>query len=228
MARVAVVLSGCGVFDGSEIHEAVLTLLALDRAGAQYQCLAPNKNQLHVVNHLTKQPTQETRNVLVESARIARGQVKDLATASAEEYDAVILPGGFGAAKNLSTFAEKGAQCEIEAGLKKFLTAMKQAGKPIGAICISPVIVAKAFGASGSPKVTIGTDPETANAIEAMGAEHMGCPVDDFIVDEQTKIVTTPAYMLARNIREAADGIERLVGEVLRLAKVRKPAAARA
>jgi enhancing lycopene biosynthesis protein 2 len=104
---------------------------------------------------------------------------------------------------------------------------MHQAKKPIGAICISPVIVARAFGSNGSPKVTIGTDPETANAIEAMGAEHMGCPVDDFIVDEQTKIVTTPAYMLARSIREAADGIEKLVVEVLRLAKVKKPATAR-
>ena len=228
MARVAVVLSGCGVFDGAEIQEAVLTLLALDRAGAQFQCLAPNKNQMHVVNHVTKQPTQETRNVLVESARIARGHIKDLATASVDEYDAVVLPGGFGAAKNLCNFAEKGAQCDIDPTLRKFLTNMKQAGKPIGAICISPVIVARAFGANGSPKVTIGTDPETANKIEAMGAEHMGCPVDDFIVDEQNKIVTTPAYMLARSLREAADGIEKLVVEVLRLAKARKPAVARA
>jgi enhancing lycopene biosynthesis protein 2 len=227
MSRVAVVLSGCGVFDGTEIQEAVLTLLALDRAGAQYQCLAPNKNQLHVVDHVSKKPTGETRNVLVESARIARGHVKDLATASVEEFDAVILPGGFGAAKNLCSFAEKGAQCEVDPALKKFLTAMHQAKKPIGAICISPVIVAKVFGANGSPKVTIGTDPETANAIEAMGAEHMGCPVDDFIVDEQAKIVTTPAYMLARSLREAADGIEKLVVEVLRLAKVKKPSAAR-
>jgi enhancing lycopene biosynthesis protein 2 len=228
MARVAVVLSGCGVFDGSEIHEAVLTLLALDRAGARFECLAPNKNQAGVVNHLTKQPMAETRNVLVESARIARGKVEDVAQSRAEDYDAVILPGGFGAAKNLCTFAEKGAQCEVEPSVKKFLTAMKQAGKPIGAICISPVILARLFGAGGSPKVTIGTEPETANAIEAMGAEHMGCPVDDFVVDEQAKIVTTPAYMLAHNIRECADGIEKLVVEVLRLVKAKKPAMARA
>jgi enhancing lycopene biosynthesis protein 2 len=220
MARVAVVLSGCGVFDGAEIHESVLTLLALEQAGAQYQCLAPNKNQVQVVNHLTKQPMQETRNVLVESARIARGNVKDIATAAADDYDAVILPGGFGAAKNLSNYAEKGANCEIDPGVKKFLLAMKQAGKPIGAICISPVLLARAFGSNGSPKITIGKDPETANNIESMGAEHISCPVDDFIIDPDSKIVTTPAYMLAHSIREANSGIERLVTEVLRMAKV--------
>jgi enhancing lycopene biosynthesis protein 2 len=223
MSRVAVILGGCGVFDGSEIHEAVLTLLALDRAGAQVQCLAPNKNQLHVVNHLTKQPTQETRNVLVESARIARGNIKDLATASADQFDAVILPGGYGAAKNLSDYAQKGEECELDGGVKTFLAAMHKAGKPIGAICISPVIVARAFGTNGSPKVTVGTDPETANHIEAMGAEHISCPVDDFVVDADHKIVSTPAYMLAGSVKEAADGIEKLVKEVLKFAKGRKP-----
>jgi enhancing lycopene biosynthesis protein 2 len=228
MARVAVILSGCGVFDGSEIHEAVLTLLALDRAGAQIQCLAPNKNQLHVVNHLTQQPAaQESRNVLVESARIARGNIKDLAAVSADEFDAVILPGGYGAAKNLCDYAQRAAQCDLDPAVKSFLTAMHQAGKPIGAICISPVIIARAFGAHGSPKVTVGTDPDTANHIEAMGAEHISCPVDDFIVDADAHIVTTPAYMLARSIKEAADGIEKLVREVLRLAKAKKPVAAR-
>lgn len=223
MPRIGVILSGSGVFDGSEIHEAVLTLLALDRAGAKVQCLAPNKDQHHVVNHLTKQPTQEKRNVLVESARIARGEVKDIATAKAEELDAVILPGGFGAAKNLSDYAQKGDKCELDPGVKKLLQDMRKAGKPIGGICISPVILAKAFGANGSPKITIGKHPETANHIEAMGAEHISCPVDDFIVDPETKIVTTPAYMLAENITEAAIGIEKLVNEVLRLVKVKKP-----
>jgi enhancing lycopene biosynthesis protein 2 len=224
MARIGVILSGCGVLDGSEIHEAVLTLLALDRAGAKVQCLAPNKDQHHVVNHLTKQPTQEKRNVLVESARIARGHVKDIATVSAEEFDAVILPGGFGAAKNLSDYASKGDKCELDPGVRKFLQDMRKAGKPIGGICISPVLLAKAFGSNGSPKITIGKHPETANHIESMGAEHISCPVDDFIVDKETQIVTTPAYMLAESITEAASGIERLVHEVLRLVKVRKPA----
>lgn len=223
MPRVAVVLSGCGVMDGSEIHEAVLTLWALDRAGAQVQCVAPNKNQMHVVNHLTKKPAAgETRNVLVESARIARGEVKDIATVSADEFDAIVMPGGFGAAKNLCNYVEKGEQCELDPGVQKLLTAMHKAGKPIGAICISPVIVARAFGSNGFPKVTVGTDPDTANKIEAMGAEHISCPVDDFIVDADNKIVTTPAYMLARSIKEAAIGIERLVGAVLKLAKAKK------
>src|SRR5262249_55633652 len=164
----------------------------------------------------------ETRNVLVESARIARGNVKDIATASADEFDAVILPGGFGAAKNLSNFAEKGAGCEVDPGVRKFLLAMRQANKPIGAICISPVLLARAFGSNGNPKITIVKDPETANHIESMGAEHISCPVDDFVIDPEQKIVTTPAYMLAHSIREAASGIERLVGEVLRMAKSKK------
>lgn len=228
MTRVAVILSGCGVFDGSEIHEAVLTLLALDRAGADVQCLAPNKEQMHVVNHLTKKPTEERRNVMVESARIARGNIKDLASASAEEFDAVVMPGGFGAAKNLCDYAQKGDKCELDPAVKKFLAAMHQAGKPIGAICISPIILARAFGANDSPKITVGTDPETANHIEAMGAEHISCPVDDFVVDGDRKMVTTPAYMLARSIKEAATGIEKLVSEVLKLTKSKKPVAAKA
>jgi len=224
MARVGVILSGCGVFDGSEIHEAVLTLLALDRAGAKVECLAPNKDQYHVIDHVTKQPTGEKRNVLVESARIARGRIRDVAEAKAEEFDAIILPGGFGAAKNLSDYAQKGDKCEIDPGVKKLLQDMRKYGKPIGAICISPVLLARAFGGNGSPKVTIGKHPETANHIEAMGAEHISCPVDDFVVDNDNKIVTTPAYMLAESISETATGIEKLVNEVLRLIKARKPA----
>ncbi len=227
MARVGVILSGCGVFDGSEIHEAVLTLLALDRAGVQYQCLAPNKPQTDVVNHLTKQPVSgETRNVLVESARIARGNIKDLATVAPEEFDAVVLPGGYGAAKNLCDYAAQGAKCQLDPAVQKFLAAAHKAGKVIGAICISPVLIARAFGKGNNPKITIGTDPDTANHIEAMGAEHISCPVDDFVVDADARIVTTPAYMLARSIKEAADGIERLVHEVVKLIKARKPVAA--
>jgi enhancing lycopene biosynthesis protein 2 len=227
MARVGVILSGCGVFDGTEIQEAVLTLLALDRAGAEVLCMAPNKDQRDVVNHLTKQPAQEKRNVLVESARIARGRIEDVAKVTAEELDAVILPGGFGAAKNLSDFALKGHECTLDPDVQKLLKSMRQANKPIGAICISPVLVARAFGANGSPKVTIGKEPETANHIESMGAEHISCPVDDFVVDNDHKIVTTPAYMLARSIKECASGIERLVSEVLRLVKGKKPVAAK-
>lgn len=218
MARVAVILSGAGVFDGSEIHEAVLSLLALDRAGAQVQCFAPNA-EAKVVNHLTKQESGEMRNVLAESARIARGQISDIAKANPNEFDAVVLPGGLGAAKNLCNYASKGAACEVEPNLRKFLTAMNRAGKPIGAICIAPVILAKALGMNGSPRLTIGTEPETANNLESMGAEHISCPVDDVVVDAEQKIVTTPAYMLAQRIGEAAIGINKLVHEVLKLAQ---------
>ncbi len=226
MARVAVILSGSGVFDGSEIHEAVLTLAALDKAGAQVKCLAPDKT-FKVVNHLTHQETGESRSVLEESARIARGKVTDIAKADPNDFDAVILPGGFGAAKNLCSFAGQGANCEVDPGLKKFLLAMNRAGKPIGAICIAPVILAKALGTNGSPRLTIGTDPETANHLETMGAEHISCPVDDVVVDTDQKIVTTPAYMLAQRIGEAAQGINKLVHEVLKLAPVNAPLARR-
>jgi enhancing lycopene biosynthesis protein 2 len=219
MTRVAVILSGCGVMDGSEIHEAVLTLLALDRQGIAYECLAPNRPQADVVDHRTKKPTGEARNVLAESARIARGNVKDLAEANPADYAAVFLPGGFGAAKNLCDYATAGAKCEVEPSVRKFLVGMHNQGRPIGAICISPVILARTLGTNGSPKLTIGTDPATANHIEEMGAEHISCPVDDVVVDAEARIVTTPAYMLAERISEVHKGIDKLVLEVLRMAK---------
>jgi enhancing lycopene biosynthesis protein 2 len=217
MARVAVILSGAGVFDGSEVFETVLTLAALDKVGVQVTCLAPDKS-FRVVNHLTHKETGEERNVLVESARVVRGKVSDLAKADPNDFDAAILPGGFGAAKNLCTYAQRGDQCEVDPGLRKLLTSMNRAGKPIGAICIAPVILAKALGMNGSPRLTVGTDPETANHLESMGAEHISCPVDDVVIDAEQKIVTTPAYMLAHRIGEAAIGINKLVHEVLRLA----------
>lgn len=222
MSRVAVILSGAGVYDGSEVFEVVLTLIALDKTGAQVTCLAPNK-AFDVIDHLTHKPTGEERNVLHESARLVRGQVTDLSKVDPNEFDAVILPGGYGAAKNLSTYATQGAQCEVDPGLRKFLIAMNRAGKPIGAICIAPVILAKALGMNGSPRLTIGTDPQTANHIESLGAEHISCPVDDIVIDAEQKIVTTPAYMLANRIGEAALGINKLVHEVLKLAQANAP-----
>lgn len=219
MARVAVILSGCGVQDGSEIHEAVITLLCLDRQGMGYDCLAPNKLQADVIDHAAGRPVGERRNVLTESARIARGQIKDLAEVSPADYSAVILPGGFGAAKNLCDYASAGAKCEVDPAVRRFLVGMHNLGRPIGAICISPVILARALGANGSPKLTIGADPKTANHIEEMGAEHLSCPVDDIVVDAENKIVTTPAYMLAERISEVEKGIDKLVIEVMRIAK---------
>ena len=215
--KVAVILSGCGVYDGAEIHESVLTLWALEQAGCTYQCFAPNTAQAHVINHLTGEVMPETRNVLVEAARIARGNVQDVATANAAEFDALILPGGFGAAKNLSDFAFNGAECSVQADVLAFCQVMAAQGKPLGFICIAPAMIPHVYGAG--TKVTIGTDEGTAAAIEAMGGTHISCPVDSFVVDEARKVVSTPAYMLAGSISEAASGITQLVNEVVRLAK---------
>ncbi len=218
MIKVGVVLSGCGVFDGSEIHEAVITLLALDRSGAQAVCVAPDIQQAHVVDHLKQAPAEkETRRVLSESARIARGAIREIREVKADGLDALIVPGGFGAAKNLCDFAFKGRDCTVQPDLADLIRAMHAQEKPMGFVCIAPVIAARVLGAR--IQVTIGSDPETAKAIEAMGALHVECPVDMCVVDKKNRIVSTPAYMLAGSIREAADGIERLVKEVLRLAR---------
>lgn len=220
MTRVGVLLSGCGVLDGAEIHEAVITLLALDRAGAEADCLAPDVKHLHVVNHLTGEPTAETRNVLVESARIARGAVRDIAEAQAHELDALILPGGFGAAKNLSTFAVDGRDAKVHPEVARLLQEMVAAKKPIGVACIAPAVMATVLRDAGQTgTLTIGDDAETAAALEAMGVTHSPCPVDDVRVDELLGIVSTPAYMLAGRISEAAAGLEKMVAEVLRRAR---------
>ncbi|CNI49714.1 isoprenoid biosynthesis protein with amidotransferase-like domain protein [Yersinia massiliensis] len=215
MKTVGVVLSGCGVFDGAEIHESVLTLLALDRAGARVLCFAPDKPQLHVINHVTGEEIAEQRNVLVESARIARGQVAPLSSADSTQLDALIVPGGFGAAKNLSDFAIKGSECAIDPDLAKLVQSMHKSGKPIGFMCISPVMLPKLLG---KPiRLTIGNDPDTIDAIEIMGGEHVVCPVEDVVIDIDNKVVTTPAYMLAESISDAAKGIDKLVTKVLDL-----------
>jgi enhancing lycopene biosynthesis protein 2 len=214
MAKVAVVLAGCGVYDGSEIHEAVLTLLALDRRGVDYQCFAPDIAQLHVVNHLTGQVAPgEARNVLVEAARIARGKILDLAQANAANFDALLVPGGFGAAKNLCDFAVAGSAMQVQPDFLRFAQAMHKANKPIGLICIAPAMAANIFGAG--VECTIGNDAETAAAITAMGGKHIACPVEKAVVDKRNKLVTTPAYMLAQRIGEAAQGIDECVDAVL-------------
>lgn len=218
MLKIGVILSGSGVMDGAEIHESVLTLLAIDRAGAEALCFAPDKNQHHVVNHLTHAEMKESRNVLVEAARIARGRISDIRKARAADLDAVILPGGYGAAKNLCDFAFKGSDCSVDTEVARLLREMFESKKPIGAICISPAVVAKALGKE-KPVLTIGSDADTAAALEKMGARHKAAKVSEAVVDENLRIVTTPAYMLAQRISEAAEGIEKLVSEVIRLAK---------
>jgi enhancing lycopene biosynthesis protein 2 len=217
MPKIGVLLSGCGVYDGSEIHEAVITLLELDRAGAEVICMAPNIDQYDVVNHLTGKPSNEKRNVLVESARIARGEIKDLKDIRASDLDGLIIPGGFGAAKNLSTYAIKGKDAEVNPEVSRILKDMIAAGKPVGAICIAPATLTKALGEK-QPEVTIGHDSVTAENIEAMGGKHKICTVDMIHLDKNNKVVTTPAYMLGPGIKDVAVGIEKLVKKVLELA----------
>ncbi len=213
--KVGVLLAGCGVFDGAEIHESVLTLLYLDQSGAEYICMAPDIPQAHVINHLKQQEMSEKRNVLIESARIARGNIKNIRDVKASDFDALIIPGGFGAAKNLSSFAFKGASGEVDPEVKRLLKETLKAGKPIGALCIAPAAVIALGLRENHPQVTIGNDKDTIKAIEAVGAKHQVCAVDDIVTDEKNKIVTTPAYMLGPGIKQVATGIEKLVKKVL-------------
>ena len=216
MAKIGVCLSGCGVNDGAEIHESVITALTLDKAGAEILFTAPNMEQAKVVNHLTGDEMGESRNVLVESARIARGNIIDLAELTANNMDALIFPGGFGAALNLCDFALKGADCDIHPEVNRIIQEMLEANKPLGFICIAPALFARAAkNADKSARVTIGNDQGTADEIAKLGSKHEICAVDDFIVDEENKIVSTPAYMLAGSIAEAASGIEKLVHRTL-------------
>lgn len=194
MKKVAVILSGCGFLDGAEIRESVLTLLALDAHPVEVTCLAPNIEQFHVVNHLDGNESQEKRNVLVESARIARGKIQDINCVNPSDFDAVMIPGGFGVAKNLCNFAFKGSSGSVDESIKKFLIQMHKENKPIGAICIAPAMMALLFG-NENVKLTIGNDEGTAGEIEKLGAKHTIKSADEFEYDENSKIVTTPAYM---------------------------------
>lgn len=214
--RIGVVLSGCGVYDGSEIHEAVITLLSIDRNGAQAVCMAPDI-ELDEINHLSGEATGAKRNVQVESARIARGKVVNVADVTAADLDAIIFPGGFGAAKNLCDFAVKGAGATVQPDVAKLLREMAAENKPIGAICIAPALLAATLGRDYAPQLTVGTDVGTATAINATGSRHVICPVRDFVLDKENKIVSTPAYMLTARISEAAEGIDRTVKALLEL-----------
>lgn len=212
----AVVLSGCGVYDGAEIHEAVLTLLAIDRHGGTYQCFAPDIAQRDVVNHLTGQVVPESRNVLVESARIARGKIKPLSGFAPGGFDALIFPGGFGAAKNLSSFAVDGPECTVDPDVERAVRGMHAAGKPICALCISPAILARVLV---DVELTIGTDAGTASALEQMGAIHRNTGHGQVVVDARNKVVSSPCYMLDATIGQIADGADAAVRELLEMIK---------
>lgn len=215
MKKIAVVLAGNGVYDGAEIHEATLTMLAIARQGAQYQCFAPDIEQAQVVNHCTGKVMPEKRNVLVEAARIARGNIKPLSEYKASDFDALVFPGGFGVAKNLCTFAFDGISCKVNPDVEKAIRTTAVAEKPIGALCISPVLLAKILT---EVEVTIGDDEATADAIENMGATHINSTHGEIVVDEKYKLVTTPCYMLDATIDQIADGAENLVKKVIELA----------
>ena len=222
MPKVGVLLSGCGFLDGAEIHESVLTLLALDQRGATAVCCAPNANQAAVVDHETRRPTSETRNMLKEAARIARGAIRDVAAVKAAELDALILPGGFGAAKNLCSFADQGANCTVHPDVDRLVSDCLAQRKPVGAICIAPALLARIAGRRGTTvKVTIGNDPGTAGAIVAMGGRHENQPVTDIAVDADYKVVTTPAYMLGPGPAAVFEGIRKLVDQVLAMIPAR-------
>jgi len=212
MAKVLVILSGCGVYDGSEIHESVSLLLHLDRHDAEVVCAAPDIKQMHVIDHVTGEPAEESRNVRTESARIARGQVADLASINGADFDAVLLPGGFGAAKNLCNFAIVGDRCEVHPDVDRVLREAQGAGRPLGLACIAPVIAARLFP---DVTLTIGSDEATATAINAMGARHSTAAPDAICIDESKRIVTTPAYMAAERIGQIHTGIGRMVDAVM-------------
>ncbi|MBK6766126.1 MAG: isoprenoid biosynthesis glyoxalase ElbB [bacterium] len=222
MSKIGVVLSGCGFLDGAEIYEATLTLLAIDRRGITYQCLAPDVEQLHVVNHLTKQPTGESRNVLIEAARIARGKIEPLAEQWLDHCDAVIFPGGYGAAKNYCDFAVKGTGCDIHPLVASFMRKAVERKLPVGVICIAPVVLARALkGMNIHPRLTVGGPGGAAEAIESFGSRHIACSVTECIVDDTLNIVSTPAFMYDARISEVAQGVDNLVEKIAALIPVR-------
>ncbi|XP_035266539.1 glutamine amidotransferase-like class 1 domain-containing protein 3, mitochondrial [Anguilla rostrata] len=223
MKSVAVVLAGCGVYDGTEVHEASAVLVHLSRAGAKVQMFAPNVDQMHVVNHIVGKPTEEKRNVLQESARIARGDIMDLSKLDVSAYDALIIPGGFGVAKNLSTWATQGKDCSVQPEVEKAIKSFHKAGKPIGLCCIAPVLAAKTLPGC---EITVGHDckcekwpyAQTACTMKEMGCKHVNKNVGESHVDVKNKLVTTSAFMCNAPIHEVFDGVGVMVTGVLKLA----------
>ncbi len=213
MKKFAVVLSGCGVYDGAEIHEATLSMYAIVKQGASYDVFAPDMEQHHVINHLKGEEMDEKRNVMIEAARIARGNVKPLDQFDPADYDALLFPGGFGAAKNLSTFAFEGPDCKVQVDVEKAIRGMHKTGKPIAALCIAPVLLAKVLG---DVKITIGQDKGTAEAVVNMGASHENTDHGEVLIDSANKLFTTPCYMLDATIAQIGDGAENVVRAVLK------------
>jgi enhancing lycopene biosynthesis protein 2 len=214
--KFAVILSGCGVLDGAEIHESVMTLYAIAKNGGVYEVFAPDIQQLHVVNHYNQKEMPGPRNVLIESARIARGRISPLSKFNAANFDALIFPGGFGVAKNLCDYAFKDADCTVNEEVAAAIRSMAKAGKPIGALCISPVLLAKVLE---NVTVTLGNDPASARSVEKMGALHKITTHGQVVIDEKHKLVTSPCYMLDANIIQISEGIDHTVKVMMELMK---------
>lgn len=212
MKKFAVIISGCGNMDGAEIHETLMTLLAIEKKECEYELFAPDKEQHHVINHLTKKEMPEKRNMLVEAARIARGNIKDISAFSIKNFDAVVFPGGYGVAKNFFTYAFDGINAKVLPEIEKIIKDTHAAGKPIGALCISPVLIAKVLG---DVTVTIGHDKNTTDDIISMGANHINSAPTDVVSDIKNKIFTTPCYMLNARLVEIAEGVENLIETML-------------
>ena len=212
--KFAVILSGCGVYDGAEIHESTMALLAIVRNGGTYEIFAPDVQQHHVVNHITGEEMNETRNVMVESARIARGAISSLDKYDASKFDALILPGGFGVAKNLSSYAFDGTNCTVDKYVEKAIRQTHGSGKPIGALCIAPVLITRLLG---EVDVTVGHDPATASDIEEMGGIHIKAPNGEIVIDTTNRIVTNPCYMIDASISDIAEGADNVVKAMLEL-----------
>lgn len=214
--RAAIVLSGCGVYDGTEITEAVCAVLAAERAGAVPVFFAPDTAQAETLDHSTGKPVPEKRGVLAESARIARGNIAPLSEFRPENFDALIFPGGFGAAKNLSTFASEGAGCSVLADVEKAVLGMFEAGKPVGFICISPASVAARVLGKFGVELTVGGEGDAAAAVEACGAKHVGCAPESFVKDPEREVYSTPAYMSANSALQVEAGISKMIGAMLK------------
>lgn len=217
MKKIAVVLSGCGFLDGAEITESISTLIAITQAGAEFQIFAPNHNY-HPTNHFTSNiENSETRNTLVEAARIGRGNAKDLAQLNEADFDALVFPGGYGAATHLSSWGQQGSKCKVDSTVEKLIKSFHRASKPIGAMCIAPTLIAKVLG-SENVSLTIGNSKEVASEISKTGAQHVECPVEDYITDRLHKVITTPAYMYDTEPHKVFQGINGMIRELVEMA----------
>ena len=214
--KIAVVLSGCGVMDGSEIHEAVTAMLAIEQQGGIYHCFAPEGQQFTVMNHATKQPSNEIRRMPAEAARIARGDISLLSSFKTADYDAVLFPGGMGAVLNLCDFANNGKDCSVHPDVERVVREMHAAGKPIVALCIAPVLIARILG---DVTVTVGNDAETCLAIRAMGGTPEICSAAQVCIDRKNKIISTPCYMLDRSLKDVAQSTSNAVKDLMNMLK---------